>query len=179
VEPNINITIDDSSVVTVEEKPVASSEKEKSEEEKKDSTDTTSNETDSTSNNSSSDKDKDDDSEKDETSTSVIPTFKELDMYTSASYPFDVSDDGKYLYVNIFCRGGTNGQTPDTFLLQNDKNKGEFPIGTWISVKDKREYLEINSTTIIRYSPHFKNSYYTYTIADSAFNITNFETRDE
>jgi hypothetical protein len=103
----------------------------------------------------------------------VPPSFPQLGDITPGSYyPFAVSDDMQYLHINIFGRGWGVNQVPDTFLLQDDENKGEFPMGKWVSIANSGEYLVITEEYIIRYSPHFSTQYYAYTISDGAFAVT-------
>jgi hypothetical protein len=102
-----------------------------------------------------------------------IPEFPMLgDAIPGQYYPYAVSSDFQYLHMNIFGRGWGPYQSPSTFQLQNDGKEGQFPIGTWISVYDDGEYLEITNEHFIRYSPHFDTMCYTYTFDDVAFTIT-------
>jgi sarcosine oxidase delta subunit len=70
-------------------------------------------------------------------------------------FPFILSPDSNTLTVNIMGRGnGVTSYLPadpecDTWTLQNDVNKGTFPIGKWVKGE---EYILFTATAITRHA---------------------------
>jgi hypothetical protein len=85
-------------------------------------------------------------------------------------YPFILSSNGNTLTVNIMNRGnGVTGWLPtdsecDTWALQNDINKGTFPIGKWVGGSGGTEYILFTATAITAHSPWFPDSTGIYSI---------------
>lgn len=84
-----------------------------------------------------------------------IPSFTAVsgeNQYSKCN--FEVSEDKTELSINIFGRG----PEPyfDTFVLQPNGPKGEFPVGRWVSKTSKSatEEIIITEFTLFRYSSY-------------------------
>jgi hypothetical protein len=77
-------------------------------------------------------------------------------------YPFALSSDRKELSINIFNRGPKG----DKWVLQDDENKGTFPIGKWVNTNNMVvEFLLFTSTELTISSNTFDTWRYDYSIS--------------
>jgi hypothetical protein len=123
--------------------------------------------------------------------TITLPDFGRKNENYHQEYPFILTGDT--LSINIFGRG--NGTSPflpsdprcDTWELQNDENKGTFPIGKWVTSgnTNNEEFILFTASIMTRVSPWFDTYRYDYTIngtnlvLTSSYRVPYIPTQDE
>jgi hypothetical protein len=112
----------------------------------------------------------------DDGTTITLPEFGHKNDNYYDEYLFVLSSDSTVLSINIFRSGdGTAAYLPTDercakWVLQNDENKGVFPIGKWIESgdvgkgEDEQSFLLFTASTLTRVSPWFDTYRYDYRI---------------
>ena len=81
-----------------------------------------------------------------------------------------VKIDDDTIRINFYGRGNLSmtylpyDPLCDTWVLQNDANKGEFPVGKWVNTNYSDEYLLFTADTLTAVSPWFSTWRYGYSI---------------
>jgi hypothetical protein len=106
---------------------------------------------------------------KDDGTTVTLPDLGYKNDNFHDEYSFELSPDKTVLSLNIFRRGDGTEYLPsdprcDQWTLQDDGNRGTFPIGKWISTKNSEEFLLFTESVLTRVSPWLDTYRYDYSI---------------